>query len=282
MKLAILSDVHANYPALLEVTQHLEAWKPDQVIVAGDLVNRGPRPAECLRFVQQKQRDAGWLTLLGNHEEYVMRHHNSTEPRSGPAFEIKRGSYWTYLKLDSDISALQAMPFSLSLRAPDDSEIRLTHASMLGTREGVYRRSTDPELREKIGAPPPPLFCVGHTHVPLTRRVDDTLVVNAGSAGMPFDGDTRASYAQVTWRHGAWEAEIIRLEYDRQQAERDFTDSGFLAEGGMLAQLMLIELQQAHSQLFQWATRFEAPLLAGLISIEDSVRQHIIERSLEP
>lgn len=282
MKLAILSDIHANYPALLEVTQHIEAWRPDQVVVAGDLVNRGPRPVECLRLVQQKQRESGWLSLLGNHEEYVLRHHNSAEKHAGAAFEIKRGSYWTYRKLLDDIPALQALPFSLSLRAPDGGEMRLTHASMRGTRDGVYVRTPAEDLLLQMGIPQPPLFAVGHTHMPLTRRVDESLVVNAGSAGLPFDGDWRVSYAQITFRRGVWDAEIIRLPYDRAQAERDFTDSGFLDEGGALALLMLIELQTAHSQLFQWAARFEAALLAGHISIDESVREHMIETSPEP
>ena len=276
MKLAVLSDIHSNIAALRAVTEHVEAWQPDQVVVAGDLVNRGPRPVECLRLVQQKQHERGWLTLLGNHEEYVIKHADSGEPRSGPAFEIKRGSYWTYQKLGGDVSALRAMPFKLSLPASDGGEVRLTHASMRGIRDGVYARTSSRELRELIGQPLPPLFCVGHTHMPLIRSVNGTLVVNAGSVGMPFDGDPRAGYAQVTWRNAQWQAEIIRLDYDRQQAERDFTDSGFLDEGGPLAQLMLRELRFARSQLYQWATRYEAALLAGKISIEDSVREFIM------
>lgn len=275
MKLAVFSDVHSNIAALRAVTEHIEAWQPDQVVVAGDLVNRGPCPLECLRLVQHKQQQHGWLTLLGNHEEYVIKHATDQEPHDSPAFEIKRGSYWTYLKLNSDVSALQAMPFKLSLAAEDDGEIRLTHASMRGIREGVYTHTSNRELRELIGEPLPGLFCVGHTHVPLIRRLDDTLVVNAGATGMPFDGDPRASYAQITRRNGQWEAQIIRLDYDRQQAERDFVESGFLEEGGPLALLMLRELQFARSQLYQWASRYEAPLLAGKINIEDSVREFI-------
>jgi hypothetical protein len=161
------------------------------------------------------------------------------------------------------------------LSAPDGGEVRLTHASMRGTRDGIYRRTPDHELREQIGAPLPPLFCVGHTHLPLIRQLNGTLVVNAGSAGLPFDCNPRAGYAQLTWRNGAWQAEIIRLDYDWQQAEQDFFDSGFLEQGGPLAQLMLIELRTAHSQLYQWTTRYEAPILAGDITIEESVREFI-------
>ena len=275
MKLAVLSDIHSNIAGLRAVTQHIEAWHPDYVVVAGDIINRGPRPLECLRFVQEKQALCSWRTLVGNHEEYVIRHARSGEPHHGIEFELRRSSYWTYCQLGADVSALEAMPFSLSLNAPDGSEVRVTHASMRGTRDGIYRRTPDYELREQIGAPLPPLFCVGHTHMPLIRRLNGTLVVNAGSAGLPFDGNPRVGYAQMTWRHGTWEAEIIRLDYDRQQAEQDFVDSGFLEEGGPLAQLMLIELRTAHSQLYQWTTQYEAPILAGEITIEDSVREFI-------
>ncbi len=273
MKLAVLSDIHSNIAALREVSEHIEAWKPDRVVVAGDLVNRGPRPLECLRFVQEKQAARGWLTLIGNHEEYVIRNARVKVAERDPRFEIHRSSYWTYQQLNCDVSALQAMPFKLSLAAPDGGEIRLTHASMCGTRMGIYWHTPDEAFPELIGKPQPPLFCVGHTHIPLLRQIGPTLVVNAGAAGLPFDGDRRASYAQLTWRNGRWEGRIVRLNYDRRQAEHDFEDSGILDNAGPLARLMLVELRTAHSQLFQWTVRYEKAVLAGDISMEQSVRE---------
>ncbi|HLB49171.1 MAG TPA: metallophosphoesterase [Anaerolineales bacterium] len=62
MKIAILADIHANIVALQTVADHIGQWRPDAVIVAGDVVNRGPRPLGCLRFVQEKQRAKGWST----------------------------------------------------------------------------------------------------------------------------------------------------------------------------------------------------------------------------
>lgn len=141
MKLAILADIHANLPALQIVAAHVEAWRPDQVLVAGDIVNRGPRPAECLRFVQERQRSDGWLVTRGNHEEYVVSQAQPDTPRSGPQFEIHQGSYWTYRRLEGDVPALKAMPFHASLPGPDGAEVRITHASMLGTQQGIYGRT---------------------------------------------------------------------------------------------------------------------------------------------
>jgi hypothetical protein len=191
-------------------------------------------------------------------------------PRSGPPFELHRGSFWTYQQLGDGVSSLEAMPQQVSLSAPDGSEVRVTHGSMRSMYDGVYPRTMDAELPDKIGYPAPGLFCVGHTHIPLVRGLDGTLVVNVGSAGLPFDRDTRVGYAQIEWRGGEWHAEIIRLDYDRQQAERDFYDTGFI-ESTALAQLVLIELRTARSQLFDWASRYESRILSGEMTMPESV-----------
>ena len=87
MKLAVLADIHGNFPALQAVTAHLEQWQPDRVVVAGDIVNRGPRSLDCLRFVQHKQDTQGWITVRGNHEDYVVSQAQPDTPRSGPALK---------------------------------------------------------------------------------------------------------------------------------------------------------------------------------------------------
>jgi hypothetical protein len=148
---------------------------------------------------------------------------------------------------------------------------------MRGTRDGIYPHSSDAELRERAGQPWPGLFCAGHTHLPVVRRVDGALVVNGGSAGLPFDGDTRASYAQLTWRGGAWSAEIVRLRYDLEQADRDYVETGFLEAGGPLARLMRIELRTGRSQLYQWAQRFEPLVMSGAMTMEEAVADFLAE-----
>ncbi|MCS7056946.1 MAG: metallophosphoesterase [Thermoflexales bacterium] len=275
MKLAILSDIHGNYPALLNVIAHVEAWQPDIVAVAGDTVNRGPRSADCLNLMLTKVRELGWLTIIGNHEEYVIAQAKPDCPTRGPQAEIQRASRWTYERLNRNVSALEAMPFARDLRGPDGGDVRIAHGSMLGTRDGVYPQTTDDELALKLGRPLPKVFCVGHTHQPLTRALDGVLIVNAGSVGLPFDGDWRSSYAQVTYCKGEWRAHIVRLEYDRQQAERDFYETGFLDEGGPLARVMLRELQIARGLIYSWAKEFEQPVLDGQIGMEQSVERFL-------
>lgn len=111
--------------------------------------------------------------------------------------------------------------------------------------------------------------------------VDDSGVVRV-SAGAPFDGDNRLSYGQFTWDRHGWRAEIIRLAYDYRQVERDYVESGFLEEGGPLAQLMLVELRRAGGLIYRWASRYQAAVLAGEITLENSVRQLLQDEDLRP
>jgi predicted phosphodiesterase len=270
MKLAVLADIHANLVALKTVTAHLQAWQPDWVVVGGDVVNRGPRPLECLRFVQARQKKDGWLVVRGNHEDYVISNAKPDRRHEGLLAEVHRHSYWTYRQLDGQVAALEAMPFQQSLTAPDGSEARVTHASMKGNRDGIYPEMSDTHLREKI-QPAPGVLCVGHTHRPLVRTIDETLVVNVGSAGLPFDGDPRASYAQLQWRDEGWQVKIVRLDYDRRQAEQDFFETGFMEGSGPLAWLILDELRTAQSRLYQWTAMYQEAVLQGDVTMAESV-----------
>ena len=280
MKIAVLSDVHANYRALLRVADHLAEWRPDAVVVAGDTVNRGPRPAECLDFIRRMHDQDGWLIVRGNHEDYVIDQAQPAQPHSSLEKVVHQASHWTARQLGGDVAFLKAMPFQQCLNGPDGGQVQIVHASWRGNRDGIYPETKDSALRAQIrpagdALPIPAVLVVGHTHRPLIRCLKDTLVVNAGSAGLPFDGDPRPSYAQITYHNGNWNAEIPRLEYDRQQAERDFYETGYLPNGGPLVELVLIELQQARSLLYAWAVRYQKKVLQGEISMQDSVSEFI-------
>ncbi|HQV69060.1 MAG TPA: metallophosphoesterase family protein [Thermoflexales bacterium] len=275
MKIAVLADIHSNYRALQAVADDIERWRPDMVVVAGDVINRGPMPVECLSFAREMEREEGWLLLRGNHEDYVIEHAQpSPEKMDGVKGEIFRLSWWTYEQLEKDVSVIEAWPFCIERETPGGLA-RFTHASMRGIRDGIYRQLPDDILCKQIGEPPPALFVVGHTHLPLVRPIGQTLVVNVGAVGLPFDGDTRAAYAQIVFADGAWKAEIKRLTYDFARAERDYHESGFLDEAGPLAELVLDEQRRGRSNLFQWMELYYQDILAGKLSVEEATRRFL-------
>jgi len=278
MKFAVLADIHGNYPALQRVIEHIDRWQPDKVIVAGDIVNRGPSPIECLKLVQQKQKTDDWQVVRGNHEEYVIGFADPESSFGKIEYEIFQCSHWTYKQLGEDLSAITGMPFYLDISETNMDSARIVHASMGGSSDGVFPFTTDIQLRGKIQTadqPPPPLMCVAHTHFPLMRKVDDSHVVNVGAVGMPFDRDHRAAYGQFAWRNNQWYADIIRLEYDRQQAEKNFTETGFMEDAGPVAKLILDEFRSAQSRLFQWTMEFQVLILAGKITVEEAVSRFL-------
>ncbi len=274
MKLAVLADIHANYLGLQAVVADIARWEPDRVIVAGDIINRGPRPRQCWEFVRQKRDEENWLVMRGNHEDYILKH--AYEPMKPEEREVHRVSYWTYQQMGATITEIAGLPDRLQLRAPDGSEVRVLHASMRHNRDGIYPEDSVENIRPKIApAPSPGLFLTGHTHRPLIRQADDTLVVNVGSAGVPFDRDPHPGYAQLVWRGHYWEARIVRVEYDLQAAQEDFFASGFLAEAGPLAYLMLSEMVHARSQLYNWVIKYRDTIIDGGLTMQEALEAHI-------
>lgn len=273
MKIAILSDVHGNVPALTAVLDDIEQWRPDQIIVNGDLVSRGPYSLECLRQLQTRFPQAHYLT--GNHETYVLRCVDAPADPDSPTQDIDRFADWTVSKLGSAIEEIRAWGDHLDLTDLDQgASVHITHGSRLGNRDGISARTADEELPAKLGKPRD-LFVGSHTHKPLLRHFDGRLVVNTGSVGQPMDGDPRASYGRFTLLAGQWQAEITRVVYDKAQAEQDFIDSGFLAEAGPLARLIYLELQQSRTHVGPWRRTYLDNIKARKISVVDAMEAYL-------
>lgn len=282
MKIAIISDIHGHLVAFNTILEDLDNWGPDKVVVAGDTVNRGPRPVPCLEIVQERVETEGWQIVRGNHEDYVLEHTRPDAPRSGPKFEFLQSSYWTYQQLNGHIPSLEAMPFQREIVGPDGRIVRAVHASMAANNVGIFPKTTDEALRELI-QPAPAVLAVGHTHCALIRDIDDTLVINAGSVGLPFDGDRRVGYARLEWddeRQG-WTAEIVRLDYDYARAEKEYFDANYMAGAGPIAYIMLSEFQQARSHLHLWGRAYMEDILSGEISMYDSVKAYLESNGIE-
>ncbi len=274
MKLAVIADIHGNYPALCTVLDDLEKWKPEFVWVAGDVINRGPRPKACLDLILQKCGSENWVYLNGNHEDYVVERSRKGDPRSGPMYELFLPSLWTYEQISRDVSGINDLPFQHHKVFPNAGEVRVSHASIAGNRAGIYPFMSEIALGRLI-PPQSDVFCVGHTHYPLIRQVYSTLVVNAGAVGLPFDGDQRAAYAQISFLNGTWYAEIIRLPYDIDRAHQDFYQSGFIPNSGPISSIILKELELSQALLGTWVSIFEEEIILGRVSVKDSVEKFL-------
>ncbi len=272
MRVAVISDVHANWPALQAVLLHLDSVSPDQVLVGGDVINRGAQSRECLELVLDRICHRGWKIIRGNHEDYVLRVAGGIHQLAMWEQQVMAHTAWTEERVRDYLPVIREWPDELEVAAPDGSTLLLTHASRKGNRVGLYDYMNDEELLDHAH-PHARALCVGHTHVPFVRRIGERMIVNAGAVGMPFDGDHRAAYALLDWSTGGWNVEIVRVPYDRAATRRAYDETGYMLDGGPLVPMICWELQHARACLGRWHARFEKMVASGTISLEASVQE---------
>jgi predicted phosphodiesterase len=273
VKIAVLSDVHGNVPALDRVLADIEGWRPDEVIVNGDLVSRGPFSLTCVQMLHTRFPAAHFLG--GNHEAYLLRSVDEPPAPDEPTRDINRFAQWAARQLGEVVEELRGWRDHLDLTGLEGgSSVHVTHASRLGNRDGIYPEMDAETLAVKLGAPRD-LFITSHTHQAFVRRFEGKLIVNTGSVGQPLDGDARAAYGRFTFRGGLWSVEVMRLAYDKARAEQDFTDSGFLEEGGPLARLILREVHESRRHVGPWCHAYLDAVKAREITVEKAVRAYL-------
>jgi predicted phosphodiesterase len=225
MKCLVLSDIHANWPALQAV---LDAeHDADQILCLGDLVNYGPHPAECVswamslnppnRFIQgNHDRDFGW----GNEphcspENRRFAQAMATATSSFLTVEMKR--FLAQLKPSQEFRLGATLCFACHITAKGPLSAPFQHQNPQWEWESDIILVGPPEKPFTFVGHPGLLF-LSHGHTPIKTRWGTTLVINPGSVGLPTDGDPRAAYA--LWEEG--EVTFHRLAYEIEKTARAY------------------------------------------------------------
>lgn len=247
MRYALISDVHANLPALAAVLDDI-GRRPGISAVhhLGDLVGYAPWPNECVALLRERQITG----IAGNYDSTVATAYKHCGCRYEDARqeELSHLSYaWTLAHTSRETKRfLGALPFRVDLRPfgghTSGPTVTLLHGNEVLNTFYVHRDRPDDVLRKSaraIGAKAGDVVCVGHTHLAWRREVDGVHFVNTGSVGRPKDGDPRAGYVLLDVTADGVNAEFVRVEYDVERAAsailesalpRDFAE--FLRTGG--------------------------------------------------
>ncbi|MEL6182480.1 MAG: metallophosphoesterase family protein [Myxococcota bacterium] len=244
---AVLADIHANPFALEAVVADIRSLDLDEIVVAGDLVGRGPMGSA----VVDRIAELGWPCIRGNHEDYMLAFCRRDVPEDWLTSDEWAASRWMAAELGSRQRAwIDALPFSTTSQA--SPPLRIVHGTPRNISEGIGTWTQEDQLDLHLNAIAEEVLVCAHTHRPLERSRPGGLIVNVGSVGLPFNGDPRAQYAVL---HSApetqppWRVEFRQVEYDREPLLRAYNDTGFLHEGKITARMLRFEVETARPHL---------------------------------
>lgn len=205
MRIVLISDLHANWPALQAIRE-----RGDVCLCLGDLVDYGGEPQPCVDWVRRHVTHC----IRGNHDHGVA---HDVAIHGGVGFKYLSAATrpLTRARLDADgLRYLADLPVTLSLQL-DGRRFLLVHATPRDPLDefappdaGFWARRLDGVDADVV--------CVGHTHYQYALEVNGTLVINPGSVGIQRDGDPRAGYAVIDDRR----VDLRRVEYPVEDAVR--------------------------------------------------------------
>ena len=228
MKYALISDIHANLPALEAVLGDIDARREvDATFHLGDLVGYAPWPNETVQLLRERDIQG----VAGNYDSTVATGYKHCgcryeDPRQE---ELSHLSYaWTRGHVTTETRAwLGALPFRLDLRPLgghlSGPTLTLVHGNQALNTVYVTPDRSDAFLEKMgtaIGASAGDIVAFGHTHLPFHRVVRGVHYVNTGSVGRPKDGDWRAGYAIVAATRENVSVDFRRVEYDVERAAK--------------------------------------------------------------
>lgn len=222
MRIALVSDIHGNLPALKAVVEDIARRKVDAIVNLGDSLSGPLMPLETAQFLMAQD----WVQLAGNHERQLLTLPTSGLRGESDAFAHARlgaaGFAWIAsltprLRLSPEVLLCHGTPDSdltYFLETVEPTQLRMATAAEIDARLGTVEAGTE-------------LVACGHTHLPRVMHASNgILIVNPGSVGLQAYGDAHpyphhvetgspdARYALVERHHGQWTCTLLTVPYD--------------------------------------------------------------------
>jgi putative phosphoesterase len=201
MRIAIISDLHANLAALESIREPY-----DLLLCLGDLVDYGPQPREVIHWV----RERALRVVRGNHDHALGY---GVDCRCAPAMKeasMTTRQWHSKLLSPKDKEYLRGLPITVNLEVAG-ATFHLAHGSPAGDLYDYHLTPEAPEkvLRKATEGIEADFILLGHTHLPMVRVIGATTIINPGSVGQPKHGNPRPSYViwddgEVEFHHGSY------------------------------------------------------------------------------
>ena len=218
MKVLALYDIHGNLDALAAVLADPRAADADAVIVGGDVVP-GPFGEGCLSRLRQLEVPVHWVRGNGEREVAEAAASGVDAEQIAPDDLAQLTAAHTARALGAEASsALAVLPTTVELDG-----VLFCHASPRRDDEMLTRISPAERWAEALGGTDAPLVVGGHTHQQDDRVVGAARFVNAGSVGLPYEGDPAARWAWISDGN----PELRHTPYDGAAAGRRMLAAGW-------------------------------------------------------
>ena len=212
-KLAFISDIHGNYPALKAVLQDIDTLNVDKIYCLGDLVGYYSQINEVINTIKLRKIEC----ILGNHD-YAMIHNSGVIERSKTCTNVltKQLEYINTENLDF----IRKLNTSITVHAGDYS-IFAVHGG-LNDYVDEYLSELSENYFDKLDKTITHVI-TGHNHLPKVERYGNILYANSGSVGQPRDYNPMAGY--VIFEKGIFT--IRRVSYNVDETIQQMKIDGF-------------------------------------------------------
>jgi putative phosphoesterase len=220
MRIALISDLHANEVALRAVLADIDRVGCDEVICLGDVATLGPQPNAVIQLLRERTT----RRILGNHDDFMLNPdliHSYTEvPVVVDSVE------WCRARLsDDEVAFLRTFSPNLEIALDDASTLVLFHGTLRSHMEDLLATTPPKEVDEMLMGRRGTIMAGGHTHLQMTRQHNGILIVNPGSVGLPFRAHPvnspptlleHSEYATIEATAGTVSVQLRRVPVDRR------------------------------------------------------------------
>ena len=224
-RVGVITDIHANLPALEASLDWIGTDGIDRVYCGGDLVGYGPRPNEVCSLISSREIP----TIYGNYDWAIAR----DEEDCGCAYVDKHDREIGQLSVDWTLEYtdrrskdfMRALPFDLRFELAG-KRVRLVHGSPRKVNEYLFEDKPAKTFERIAAGADCDVLVFGHTHKPWVREYGGVLFVNCGSVGKPKDSDPRAGFAVLGSGGDGVQVEIVRVDYPAEAVAAEMRDVG--------------------------------------------------------
>ena len=234
MRVAVLSDIHANVQGLEAVMTDAVNQNCEYVYSLGDLALAGPQPKQVMDYVMEQ---TAWTVIQGNTDKMIATFGPEVVEFLEAQYPVMANAIESDVEILTDEykAYLANLPPQLSIEI-EGVPVLMVHGSPRANNEDILPGMPIEDIEEIIAGTTEKLILCGHTHIPCGYQTNSgQTVVNVGSVGRPMTEDPKACYCIIDFNDGSFEVRHRFVPYDnhlaaRLMSQRDFVGADRLSD----------------------------------------------------